>query len=148
MRPNCFFRLTSFGIDLELALFALQGDLLLDMYLHNHVETIYQSIRKKALVQYFSPFLSVDMHKMAQSFNTTVNQLESEVATLVMDGQIQARIDSHNKVRLRKKKIYNWLRADKNGSRLSGTCRQAGRPTFEHFRDVFHHGGRLRKARQ
>ena len=80
--------------------FSSQGDLLLDIYLHNHVENLYQSIRKKALVQYFSPFLSVDMHKMAQSFNTTVTQLESEVATLVMDGQIQGRIDSHNKVRL------------------------------------------------
>lgn len=69
------------------------------MYLHNHVENLYQSIRKKAMVQYFSPFLSVDMNKMAQSFNTTVAQLESEIAALVVDGQIQARIDSHKKVR-------------------------------------------------
>ncbi|KAI9007772.1 26S proteasome subunit RPN7-domain-containing protein [Hyaloraphidium curvatum] len=85
------------------ALERIKGDLLLDMYLHNHVENLYQSIRKKALVQYFSPFLSVDMNRMAQSFNTSVPQLESEIAALVMDGQIQARIDSHNKVLVAKR---------------------------------------------
>ena len=35
---------------------------------------------------------------MASSFNTTVNQLEDELMALILDGQIQARIDSHNKV--------------------------------------------------
>ena len=37
---------------------------------------------------------------MASSFNTTVNQLEDELMTLILEGQIQARIDSHNKVRI------------------------------------------------
>ena len=35
---------------------------------------------------------------MASSFNTTVTDLENELMTLILDGQIQARIDSHNKV--------------------------------------------------
>ena len=35
---------------------------------------------------------------MASSFNATVNQLEDELMALILDGQIQARIDSHNKV--------------------------------------------------
>jgi COP9 signalosome complex subunit 1 len=35
---------------------------------------------------------------MAGSFNTTVIQLEDELMALILDGQIQARIDSHNKV--------------------------------------------------
>ena len=35
---------------------------------------------------------------MASSFNTTVTDLEDELMALILDGQIQARIDSHNKV--------------------------------------------------
>ena len=68
------------------------------MHLHNHVQTLYDNIRKKALVQYFSPFLTVDMNKMARSFSTTVSALEKELAKLITTGHIQARIDSHNKV--------------------------------------------------
>ena len=36
---------------------------------------------------------------MASSFNTTLASLEDELMTLILDGKIQARIDSHNKVR-------------------------------------------------
>ena len=36
---------------------------------------------------------------MAHAFNTTVSRLEDELSNLILDGQIQARIDSHNKVR-------------------------------------------------
>ena len=35
---------------------------------------------------------------MASCFNTTVADLEDELMILILDGQIQARIDSHNKV--------------------------------------------------
>lgn len=35
---------------------------------------------------------------MAHAFNTTVSKLEDELSELILDGQIQARIDSHNKV--------------------------------------------------
>lgn len=38
------------------------------------------------------------MKRMAQTFNTNVNDLEKELATLIADKQIKARIDSHNKV--------------------------------------------------
>ncbi|KXS17797.1 FUSCA protein FUS6 [Gonapodya prolifera JEL478] len=76
----------------------LKPDLLLDVYLHTHVDAIYQNIRKKALVQYLSPFLSVNMATMASAFNTTINLLEPELAGLIMEGMVQARIDSHNKV--------------------------------------------------
>ena len=38
------------------------------------------------------------MGKMAGSFNTTVPALEDELTQLILDDQIQARIDSHNKV--------------------------------------------------
>ncbi|KAH9244443.1 hypothetical protein BASA81_013950 [Batrachochytrium salamandrivorans] len=82
----------------------MKNNLLLDMYLHDHVENLYQLIRKRALVQYFYPFVTVDMNKMATSFNCSVSELEREVATLIGDGHIQARIDSHNKILCAKQK--------------------------------------------
>jgi len=72
---------------------------MLDMYISPHVNTLYSQIRNKALVQYFSPYMSADMRKMSESFNTTVPALEDELMQLILDGQIKARIDSHNKVR-------------------------------------------------
>jgi len=38
------------------------------------------------------------MNKMAKAFNTTVGALENELMQLILDGHINARIDSHNKV--------------------------------------------------
>jgi COP9 signalosome complex subunit 1 len=75
-----------------------KGDLLLDIYLHQHVEIIIRNIRKKALVQYFSPFLSVDMNKMASSFNISLPSLQIELAQLITEKQIYGKIDSHNKI--------------------------------------------------
>ena len=50
------------------------------------------------LSQYFSPYVSVDLHRMAVAFNTNVSALEDELTHLILDGQISARIDSHAKV--------------------------------------------------
>ena len=44
----------------------LSQDLLLDIHLREHVSTLYEDIRSKALIQYFSPFVSVDMRRMAR----------------------------------------------------------------------------------
>eukprot|EP00906_Rhabdomonas_costata_P023501 RCo033809 len=76
----------------------LRESFLLDIHLHKHVQTLYDQIRQRALKQYVSPFLSVNLAKMATAFNTTVPVLEKELAQMIMDGEIQARIDSHNKV--------------------------------------------------
>ena len=45
-----------------------------------------------------SPYMSADMRRMAEAFNTNVAALEDELMQLILEGQIQARIDSHNKV--------------------------------------------------
>uniref|UniRef100_A0A0C9S8Z7 TSA: Wollemia nobilis Ref_Wollemi_Transcript_2421_1638 transcribed RNA sequence n=1 Tax=Wollemia nobilis TaxID=56998 RepID=A0A0C9S8Z7_9CONI len=76
----------------------LKSNLLLDIHLHDHVETLYDQIRYKALIQYTNPFISVDLHTMANAFKTSVAGLEKELEALIMDNQIQARIDSHNKI--------------------------------------------------
>ncbi|KAJ8900387.1 hypothetical protein K2173_025027 [Erythroxylum novogranatense] len=76
----------------------LKANLLLDIHLHDHVEVLYDQIRCKALIQYTHPFLSVDLRMMANAFKTTVAGLEKELEALITDNQIQARIDSHNKI--------------------------------------------------
>mmetsp|Transcript_3835 Transcript_3835/g.7926 ORF Transcript_3835/g.7926 Transcript_3835/m.7926 type:complete len:420 (-) Transcript_3835:301-1560(-) len=76
----------------------LRTSLALDIHLHDHVERLYEQIRHKALIQYTTPFISVNLSTMAQAFNTTVLGIEKELAALIMDNQIQARIDSHNKI--------------------------------------------------
>ncbi|CAL4063569.1 unnamed protein product, partial [Meganyctiphanes norvegica] len=76
----------------------LKDTLMLDMYLAPHLNTLYTRIRNRALIQYFSPYMSADLEKMATAFNTTVGALEDELMVLILEGQIQARIDSHNKI--------------------------------------------------
>ncbi|THU55096.1 hypothetical protein C4D60_Mb11t02970 [Musa balbisiana] len=76
----------------------LKPNVLLDIHLHDHVETLYTEIRHKAIIQYTHPFISVDLHMMAGAFKTNVAGLEKELEALITDNQIQARIDSHNKI--------------------------------------------------
>ena len=54
----------------------VRPELLLDIHLYDHVTSLYESIRKKALVQYFTPFQSVSLTKMAETFNVTVPAVE------------------------------------------------------------------------
>jgi len=79
---------------------SLKDNLLLDLYLAPHIHTLYSMIRNRGLVQYFSPYISASLPTMANSFNTSVTELENELMKLILDGQIQARIDSHNRVLL------------------------------------------------
>ncbi|XP_008795398.1 COP9 signalosome complex subunit 1-like [Phoenix dactylifera] len=76
----------------------LKPNLLLDIHLHDHVGALYTQIRHKAIIQYTHPFISVDLHMMAGAFKTNVSGLEKELKALITDNQIQARIDSHNKI--------------------------------------------------
>ncbi|CAF0723936.1 unnamed protein product [Brachionus calyciflorus] len=76
----------------------MKDHLLLDMHLSPHVNTLYAWIRHRALRQYFNPYKSADLNKMSLAFNTTTNALEEELINLILDGQIQARIDSQNKI--------------------------------------------------
>ncbi len=76
----------------------LKKSLQYDLYLHRHVEALCRQIRERALVQYTIPFTSVVMQNMATAFNTNVESLEKEIASLIAKGQINARVDSHNKI--------------------------------------------------
>lgn len=63
--------------------------MLLDIHLHDHIGTLYTQIRHKAIIQYTHPFISVDLHTMADAFKTSVAGLEKELEALITDNQIQ-----------------------------------------------------------
>ena len=74
------------------------------------------------------------MRKMAASFNTTVAELEDELMQLILEAQINARIDSHNKV-------GPPLQSYRQGSsKMSKTAAQkiiCGETPFTKLRSVF-----------
>ena len=80
------------------ALARLQPSLRLDVHLGAHVSRLIETVRHEALTLYFSPFSSVDMHRMAADFGLTCEALEAQVAALIVRNKMAARIDSHNKV--------------------------------------------------
>merc|ERR1719312_829991 len=54
--------------------------------------------RRKEVIKYVIPYSLVDLKKMAVFFNVEVAEIESEVASLILDEKIKGVIDSHNKV--------------------------------------------------
>lgn len=76
----------------------IKPTLLLDMYIGSHINQLYSNIRSKAMIQYFCPYDSADLRKMALCFNTPLPDLEDELMQLILDGHIKARIDSINKI--------------------------------------------------
>ena len=71
----------------------------LDLYLGCHITKLMKDIRSKALVQYFAPYSTLSLETMASTFHCTITMLEAEIVKLIMEKKINARIDSHNKVR-------------------------------------------------
>jgi len=104
----------------------LRNDLQLDIHLHDHIDKLYSKIRNKALVQYFSPYNSVDLFLMADAFQTSVDDLERELSSLIVDNIISARIDSHNKhlyARQADERVQTYERAFDMGETFQRTSR-------------------------
>eukprot|EP00437_Effrenium_voratum_P036640 CAMPEP_0181462370 /NCGR_PEP_ID=MMETSP1110-20121109/34361_1 /TAXON_ID=174948 /ORGANISM="Symbiodinium sp., Strain CCMP421" /LENGTH=392 /DNA_ID=CAMNT_0023587029 /DNA_START=27 /DNA_END=1201 /DNA_ORIENTATION=+ len=76
----------------------LQEALCLDVHLHGQVSNLCEQIRSKGIVQYFAPFLSVSLHRMADAFNTDVESMQRELAKLIGQRQLDAKIDSERKI--------------------------------------------------
>jgi COP9 signalosome complex subunit 1 len=70
----------------------------LDVHLSEQISDMFQQIRSRGMVQYFSPFMSVSLRSMAKAFNTDVDGIQTEVAQLIKSKQLDGKIDSHNKV--------------------------------------------------
>lgn len=76
----------------------IRPDLMLDMHLgrDDHVDTLYKMIRRKAIVQYVSPFVTADLSRMQSVFKTTAEELINELLALIECGDISARIDTQS----------------------------------------------------
>ncbi|KAI0178217.1 26S proteasome subunit RPN7 [Pestalotiopsis sp. NC0098] len=69
-------------------------DYLLDIHLQKHVPVIYAQIRTKCIVQYFIPFSCVTLDSLNEAFAKHDEPLESELVTMIRSGQLQARINT------------------------------------------------------
>ncbi|KAI6190275.1 PCI domain-containing protein [Aphelenchoides bicaudatus] len=86
-----------FGASLDI-LTELRDQLLLNVYLAPHVPNLYTCIRRRAIVQFFQPYVTVGMVMMAEEFRTSVDALEEELVDLIRSGLLSARIDSHQQI--------------------------------------------------
>ena len=75
----------------------IQSELLLDIHLSKHANTLISKITERIILQYFSPYSSVDMNRMAETLNMNVGMLEKTVAALISNDKMLARIDSQSK---------------------------------------------------
>lgn len=122
--PELRSALTQFyGCQYHGALQTLQGlmpRMRLDPFFSSHAGALLGQIRQRALKQYVSPFVALDLNKMAATFHTDVAALEKELGGLIVRDVIQARID----------KAAGVLRAtqkDAKTTTLVNTCRQGQR---------------------
>ena len=91
------FHSSQYAVCLKL-LHEMRENLLLDKYIAPHVPSLYLLIRQRAICQFFSPYASVSLERMASAFTSSVQEIEEECMQLILDGQIAARIDSYNKI--------------------------------------------------
>ena len=61
-----------------------------------------QHLRHTAIVLYFQPFETIRLDRMASAFGWSIDEVEREVVALIQSGQIQGRVDSQNKVTIRR----------------------------------------------
>lgn len=103
----------------------IRPEVMLDMHLgrEEHVDNLFRLIRRKAIVQYVSPFISADLGRMQTIFGTTSEELEDELLALIETGGIDARIDKQN----------NALHAKKTNARLDAitSSLEKGQEAFE-----------------
>lgn len=71
----------------------------LDIHLARHVDDILKKIKDKMIEQYFEPFRSVKIEKMASAFGWNVNTLETTLVRLIEGGSTKARIDKQAQVK-------------------------------------------------
>jgi COP9 signalosome complex subunit 1 len=74
------------------------SDFVVDMFLSPHVDTIYHQIRQRALIQAFGPYSTLELATLSSIFSTPIEQLTTEITSLIEDGKISARLDHPRKV--------------------------------------------------
>ena len=57
-----------------------------------------EMIRQRAMISFLYPYKSIPLKDVSSSFGTNVEIIEKELANLIADNLIQAKLDSHNKI--------------------------------------------------
>mmetsp|Transcript_24634 Transcript_24634/g.61811 ORF Transcript_24634/g.61811 Transcript_24634/m.61811 type:complete len:306 (+) Transcript_24634:169-1086(+) len=70
----------------------------MDPYLAPKSEELCKTIRRRAIIQYCIPFVSVDLRRMAAAFESDLPSLETELVSMILCGDLSARICSQTKV--------------------------------------------------
>lgn len=98
-----------------------RADYLLDIYLQDHVASIFKQVRTKSIIQYFEPFSRVTLDALSNTFgatpitstissgkangiSTTTQPIETEIIELIESGQLSARIDLEARVLVAKER--------------------------------------------
>ncbi|KAF3771451.1 hypothetical protein M406DRAFT_105202 [Cryphonectria parasitica EP155] len=73
-------------------------DYLLDIYLQPHLDELYGWIRGKCIHHFLLPFSCVTLDSMNEAFAPPGGSIEEELADMIRDGGLEARIDSIDKL--------------------------------------------------
>ncbi|KRZ05324.1 COP9 signalosome complex subunit 1 [Trichinella zimbabwensis] len=77
---------------------SIKASLNIDVYMEPHVNNLYMMIRNRSFAQFLYPYSSVSMQTMASTFDTSVEEIEVQLISLIEAGYITDRvIDSVDK---------------------------------------------------
>jgi len=55
-----------------------------DLYFGHRLTRVMKNIRKKALIQYVTPYKVIDMREIQKAFGIPLEQIEGEIAELII----------------------------------------------------------------
>jgi COP9 signalosome complex subunit 1 len=74
------------------------NDFKLDFFLSDVLDSIYNEIKRRALLQYCAPFTSLKLSSISTIFDLSHTQLIQELTSLIKKGKLQAKLDIYNDV--------------------------------------------------
>ena len=75
-------------MDFQRQVSQIASQLKFDLFFGSNIDTIMRGIRKKALIQYVTPYKVIDMREIAKAFDLTIENVEAEIAELIVTKQI------------------------------------------------------------
>jgi COP9 signalosome complex subunit 1 len=75
-----------------------RADYLLDIHLQKHLDSLYQQVRTKSIVQYFIPFSCVTLDSLNAAFAAPGVPIDKELSKMIERKELKGRIDTQNRV--------------------------------------------------
>lgn len=75
-------------MEFQQSLAAITHALQFDLFFGHRIHALVGQIRKKALIQYVTPYKVIDMREIAKAFDLSIEQIESEIAELIVKKKI------------------------------------------------------------